>query len=85
MLYKPWVNAPDPNFSHPLVLSVDAGTFLPENQLKVERLNLLTGHVQGLAGVQPDVRAGRLIRAPGFPSGVGQEADPRGGDAAAVL
>jgi hypothetical protein len=42
--YTPWVNASDPNFSHPLVLTVDAGTFLPENQLKVERLNLLTGH-----------------------------------------
>ena len=43
-LYTPWVNASDPNFSHPLVLTVDAGTFLPENQLKVERLDLLTGH-----------------------------------------
>jgi hypothetical protein len=42
--YTPWVNASDPKFSHPLVLTVDAGTFLPENQLKVSRLNLLTGH-----------------------------------------
>ena len=42
--YTPWVNASDPNFSHPLVLTVNAGTFLPENQLKVRRLNLLTGH-----------------------------------------
>ncbi|HUZ51859.1 MAG TPA: hypothetical protein VMU94_04965 [Streptosporangiaceae bacterium] len=42
--YTPWVNASDPNFSHPLVLTVDAGTYLPENQLKVQRLNLLTGH-----------------------------------------
>ena len=41
--YTPWVNASDPNFSHPLVLTVDAGTFLPENQLKVERLDLLNG------------------------------------------
>jgi len=45
LFYTPWVNASDPNFSHPLVLTVDAGTFLPENQLKVERLNLLTGAV----------------------------------------
>ncbi len=41
--YTPWVNASDPNYSHPLVLTVDAGTYLPENQLKVQRLNLLTG------------------------------------------
>ena len=44
-LYTPWVNASDPNFSHPLVLTVDASTKLPVNQLKVTRLNLLTGHV----------------------------------------
>ena len=43
-LYTPWVNASDPNFSHPLVLTVDTGTFLPENQLKVQRLNLLSNH-----------------------------------------
>ena len=43
--YTPWVNASDPNFSHPLVLTVDAGTYLPENQLKVKRLNKLTGGV----------------------------------------
>ncbi len=42
--YTPWVNASDPNFSHPLVLTVDTGTFLPENQLKVQRLNLLSNH-----------------------------------------
>ncbi|HVB45953.1 MAG TPA: hypothetical protein VNF47_25035 [Streptosporangiaceae bacterium] len=44
-LYTPWVNASDPNFSHPLVLTVDTGSTRPWNQLKVERLNLLTGHV----------------------------------------
>ena len=43
--YTPWVNASDPNFSHPLVLTVDAGSSNPRNQLKAERLNLLTGHV----------------------------------------
>jgi hypothetical protein len=43
--YTPWVNASDPNFSHPLVLTVDAGSSRPDNQLKVKRLNLLTGHV----------------------------------------
>ncbi len=47
-LYTPWVNAADPNVSHPLVLSVDDGTYLPENRLRVQRLNLLTG------GVVPD-------------------------------
>ena len=49
-LYTPWVNGADPNFSHPLVLTVDPGTSRPDNQLKVERLNLLTG------GVAPDVQ-----------------------------
>ncbi|HXP20751.1 MAG TPA: hypothetical protein VN840_14000 [Streptosporangiaceae bacterium] len=43
--YTPWVNASDPNFSHPLVLTVDPGSTRPGNQLKAERLNLLTGHV----------------------------------------
>lgn len=43
--YTPWVNASDPNYSHPLVLTVDAGTYLPENQLKVQRLDFLTGGV----------------------------------------
>ena len=41
--YTPWVNGSDPNFSHPLVLTVDQGSFLPANQLKVQRLNLLDG------------------------------------------
>lgn len=48
--YTPWVNASDRNFSHPLVLTVDTGTVRPENRLKVERLNLLTG------GVVPDTQ-----------------------------
>jgi hypothetical protein len=48
--YTPWVNASDPNFSHPLVLTVDVGTSHPRNQLTVERLNLLTG------GVVPDAQ-----------------------------
>ena len=43
-LYTPWVNASDPNFSHPLVLTVATGTYLPANQLKVQRLNLLAVH-----------------------------------------
>jgi hypothetical protein len=49
-LYTPWVNASDPNFSHPLVLTVEPGTSRPDNQLKVERLNTLTG------GVSPDTQ-----------------------------
>jgi hypothetical protein len=44
-LYTPWVNASDPNFSHPLVLTVDSGASNPGNQLLVERLNPLTGNV----------------------------------------
>jgi hypothetical protein len=48
--YTPWVNASDPNFSHPLVLTVNAGSSRPRNQLRVERLNLLTG------GVVPDAQ-----------------------------
>ena len=43
--YIPWVNGSDTNFSHPLVLTVDPGTTHPENQLKLERENLLTGGV----------------------------------------
>jgi hypothetical protein len=43
--YCPWINGADTNFSHPLVLTVDVGTVHPANQLKVERLNLLTGGV----------------------------------------
>ncbi len=41
--YTPWVNAADPNFSHPLVLTVDPGSRHPWNQLKLQRLNLLSG------------------------------------------
>ncbi|HEX9030358.1 MAG TPA: hypothetical protein VF834_00850 [Streptosporangiaceae bacterium] len=43
-LYTPWVNGSDPNFSHPLVLTVDTGSFLPENLLRVQRLDLLAAH-----------------------------------------
>jgi hypothetical protein len=43
--YIPWVNGSDPNFSHPLVLTVDPGTRHPQKQLKVEPENLLTGGV----------------------------------------
>lgn len=42
-LYTPWVNASDPNFSHPLVLTVSGTPKVPFNQLKVTRLNVLTG------------------------------------------
>jgi hypothetical protein len=42
-LYTPWVNASDPNFSHPLVLTVGGPTGRPANQLSVTRLNALTG------------------------------------------
>jgi hypothetical protein len=42
-LYTPWVNASDPNFSHPLVLTVSGTPRVPFNQLKVTRLNVLTG------------------------------------------
>jgi hypothetical protein len=41
--YTPWVNAADPNFSHPLVLTVDTGSRHPWDQLKLQRLNLLSG------------------------------------------
>ncbi|SRR5713226_3953548 len=44
-LYSPWVNGADPNFSHPLVLTVNAGSHHPANLLLVRRLNFLTGHV----------------------------------------
>ncbi len=40
-LYTPWVNGSDPDFSHPLVLTVDQSSFLPANRLTVQRLNLL--------------------------------------------
>ncbi|HET7017911.1 MAG TPA: hypothetical protein VFI65_28575 [Streptosporangiaceae bacterium] len=42
-LYTPWVNASDPNFSHPLVLTVSGTPKVPFNQLRVTRLNVLTG------------------------------------------
>jgi hypothetical protein len=43
--YCPWVNGGDTNFSHPLVLTVNAGSSNPANQLLVQRENLLTGGV----------------------------------------
>lgn len=47
-VYFPWVNASDPNFSHPLVLTVNIGSRRPWNQLMLERLNLLNGsYVRG--------------------------------------
>jgi hypothetical protein len=50
MTYFPWVNASDPNFSHPLVLTVDQSSHRPGNQLRVNRLNTLTG------GTVPDTQ-----------------------------
>ena len=41
--YTPWVNGADPNFSHPLVLTVIQDSAGPTKQLRLERLNLLTG------------------------------------------
>ncbi len=43
--YCPWINGADANFSNPLVLTVDTGTYFPMNQLKLERLQLLSGSV----------------------------------------
>ncbi len=43
--YTPWVNASDPNFSHPLVLTVGGHKGRPANQLEVSRLDTLTGNV----------------------------------------
>jgi hypothetical protein len=43
-LYVPWVNASDPNFSHPLVLTVGGSRGRPGYQLRVHRLNVLTGN-----------------------------------------
>ncbi len=44
-VYTPWVNASDPNFSHPLVLTVGGSKGRPASQLRVDRLNSLTGGV----------------------------------------
>jgi hypothetical protein len=44
-VYTPWVNASDPNFSHPLVLTVGGPSGRPANKLRVSRLNTLTGNV----------------------------------------
>ncbi len=46
--YAPLINGSDPNFSHPLIMTVDAGSARPDNQLKLERENALNG------GVIPD-------------------------------
>jgi hypothetical protein len=43
--YCPVVNGGDTNFSHPLVLTVNAGSSHPHNQLLLQRENLLTGSV----------------------------------------
>ncbi len=43
--YVPWVNGSDAQFSHPLVLTIDADARRPADQLKVGRENLLTGGV----------------------------------------
>jgi hypothetical protein len=58
MKYLPWVNASDPNFSHPLVLTVDQSSHHPGNQLRVDRLNTLTG------GVVPDTQEFTMQRGP---------------------
>jgi hypothetical protein len=42
-LYTPWINGGDLHFSQPLVLTVNAGSSHPDNQLKLERERLLTG------------------------------------------
>ncbi|HUD40146.1 MAG TPA: hypothetical protein VMR14_24860 [Streptosporangiaceae bacterium] len=44
-LYTPWVNASDPNFSHPLALTVGGSKGRPAFRLSVSRLNTLTGNV----------------------------------------
>ncbi len=41
--YVPLINGSDNSFSHPLVLTVDAGPARPGNQLKLGRENTLTG------------------------------------------
>ena len=41
--YCPWINGADTAFSHPLSLTVDTGTTRPTNQLKITRLQLLSG------------------------------------------
>jgi hypothetical protein len=41
--YAPLINGSDPSFSHPLVLTVDAGSAQPGNQLKLDRENVLKG------------------------------------------
>jgi hypothetical protein len=52
------INGGDTNFSHPLVLTVNAGSSDPANQLVVQRENLLTG------GVVPDSQYFELVTGP---------------------
>jgi hypothetical protein len=58
MAYFPWVNASDPDFSHPLVLTADQSSARPADQLKVDRLNTLTG------GVIPDTQQFTMQKGP---------------------
>jgi hypothetical protein len=44
-VFCPWVNGGDTQFSHPLVMTVNAGSSHPNNQVLVQRENLLTGGV----------------------------------------
>ncbi len=41
--FCPWINGGDTKFSHPLVLTLDAGTQRPVNQLRIENVNLVGG------------------------------------------
>lgn len=42
--YCPWINGADTNFSNPLVLTLDSGTVNPTNQLRLARMQLLSGY-----------------------------------------
>ena len=56
--YCPWINGADTNFSHPLVLTVNAGSSDPANQLVVQRENLLDG------GTVADSQYFELVKGP---------------------
>ena len=45
LVYCPWVNGGDTNFSHPLVMTVNPGSSHPDNQVIVTRENLINGPV----------------------------------------
>jgi hypothetical protein len=45
--FCPLINGGDTSFSQPLVLTLNTGTQAPQNQLMLERLNLLNGHPRG--------------------------------------